>query len=602
MPDWRSQAARRAADALSVRRTLTLALFAFAALAPAAQAATGETRIIVGRDPGLTPSERADVRHDAGVDLLHTLRIPNTEVVTTDTPSASLAELRRDPDVRYAEIDRIRHAFTNDEYFGSQWALENTGSNLRDNDWYINGSPAPLSTPDADMNVPEAWAEGATGTGVQVAVVDTGIDRGHADLTGQYDTSLSRGFLGASSGTDTGYIDGDGHGTHVSGIIAALSENDEGISGIAPGAKLVELKALDDDGFGSDSAIAAAFAYAGDKGVPIVNASLGGPGESTTLTEAMAAHPNTLYIVAAGNGGDDGIGDDNDATDLWPCNAPVSNIVCVGASTAADVPAGFSNYGKANVDLFAPGEYIESAWLSSGYAMKSGTSMASPAVAASAALALSAAPTLTTEQLKRVVLASADRKAAFNCRSVIGGRADAAAAVQLAASPPASVTSDCTPSTDGTTVAPPATPTPAPRPTVTITPAPTPAPAASAPADRDGDGRIDVLDACPAEAAATRDGCPVPALRSLVVKVSKTKHRVQVRVRADRAAVVAMKIERRICSKGRCRWRKAVSDNANARRGRTTLSRKLSRGRYRVSVRLSSNAGRGKQVRKSFRV
>src|SRR5919206_4379701 len=99
MPDWRSQAARRAADALSVRRTLTLALLAFAALTPAAHAATTETRIIVGRDPGLSKAERADIRHDAGVDLLHTLRIPNTEVVTTDTPTASLAQLRRDPDV-----------------------------------------------------------------------------------------------------------------------------------------------------------------------------------------------------------------------------------------------------------------------------------------------------------------------------------------------------------------------------------------------------------------------------------------------------------------------------------------------------------------------
>ena len=229
--------------------------------------------------------------------------------------------------------------------------------------------------------------------------------------------------------------------------------------------------------------------------------------------------------------------------------------------------------------------------------------MAAPAVAASAALTLSAAPTLTTQQLKRVMLASADRKAAFNCRSVIGGRANAAAAVQLAASPPASVTSDCTPSTNGTTVAPAATPKPAPASTVTAAPTPTPSPTATAPADRDGDGRIDVLDACPAEAAATRDGCPVPALRSLVVRVSKKKHRVQVRVRADRAAVVALKIERRVCSKkGRCRWRKALSDNGNARRGRMTLSRKLSRGRYRVSIRLSSNAGRGKQVRKSFRV
>jgi Thrombospondin type 3 repeat len=142
-------------------------------------------------------------------------------------------------------------------------------------------------------------------------------------------------------------------------------------------------------------------------------------------------------------------------------------------------------------------------------------------------------------------------------------------------------------------------------PTPTPTSTPTPEPTVTPPADRDGDGRIDVLDACPTEPAATRDGCPVPKVRSLAVKVtSKRKHRIQVRVQADRAATVTMKIERRVCNrKGRkCKWRTAASDATSSRSGRATFSRRLARGRYRVSIRLSSNAGQSAPKRKSFRL
>jgi thermitase len=612
MPDSCLQGRTPRADDQRVRVALMLSFLVLAVLAPAAQAAPGATRIVVGRDPGLSNGDRAEIRQDAGVKLVRTLRVPNTEVVTTTDPKAALAALRADPNVRYAQIDHVRHAFTNDTDYDTQWALENTGTNLSSNFVYTTApfGPLPNGTPDADMDVPDAWALGVLGAGTRVAVVDSGVDVTHPDLAGQVDTTLSRGFV---NGIDAGYVDDNGHGTHVSGIVGALSGNSQGVSGIAPAGKLVELKALDPSGNGSDSDIAAAFAYAGQHGIPVVNASLGGPGASQVLTDSMAGYPNTLYVIAAGN---DGV--DNDTTDVWPCNAPAANVICVGASTQNDTVASFSDYGRETVDLFAPGEYIYSTWLGAGYQLDSGTSMASPAVAAEAALVHTAAPSLTATQVKATILAGAEVKAAFAGKSVSERRANAKDAVAMAQAHtvPVDADHDGVPDnldnridTDGdgvldasdqcpTTAAHTANGCPAP---VVVTPAPTAATAV----DTDGDGRADPVDLCPGEAAATTTGCPLPALRSITVRVAKVKRRANVKVRTTRAATVAVTVERRVCDKhGRkCRWRAAFSGRRASQANSASFeTRKLARGRYRVAVRLSAPEGKTKLVRKPFKV
>ena len=600
MPDSRPQAGARRADPRRVRVALTLSVLLLAALPAAASA---ETRIIVKRDPGLTAGERADIRRDAGVKHVRTLALPNTELVTTADPRDALATLRQDPDVRYAELDRVRHAFlTDDPYSGDQWGLANLGQAVPN---VFGGTTT--GTADADMDVPEAWALGATGAGITVAVVDSGIDASHpdftnADTTSQIDTAQSRGFVGDG---DTGYVDTDGHGTHVSGIIAAARDNQEGISGIAPDAKILALKALSAN-TGSDADIAEAFNYAGSLGIPVVNASLGGEGASQTLTDSMANHPGTLYVIAAGNGGDD-----NDTLDMWPCNAPAPNVICVGASTERDGRSGYSNYGLRNVDLFAPGDDITAPYpMPDAYAIESGTSMAAPAVAAEAALVLSAAPALTTSRLKSIILAATDAKAPFECRSVTGGRANAATAVGFASAPPATPAFDCDhdgvrDTLDACPAAAAATANGCPAAPV-VTPAPTPTtPATPAPADADGDGRPDASDLCPAEPAATTTGCPVPGLLSLSVKVLRSKHRATFKVRTTRSATVALVVERRVCNSHgkRCRWR-SVYDHAKGSRSNaaTFTVRKLIRGRYRVNVRLSSPAGKASTVRKPVRL
>ena len=182
---------------------------------------------------------------------------------------------------------------------------------------------------------------------------------------------------------------------------------------------MLPLRALDNNGSGFMSDIAAAFDYAGDLGIRIVNASLGG-GYASILGTVVASHPDTLYVVAAGN---DNADNDNAATASYPCALPEPNVLCVGATDPTDSRASFSNFGRTSVDLSAPGVAILSAWHSSAnaYRLLSGTSMATPHVAGAAALALAATPTATTSQLKWALTSSVDVKSALATASVDQG-------------------------------------------------------------------------------------------------------------------------------------------------------------------------------------
>ena len=425
-----------------MRRTLTLVPLALALLLPQAAAAES-TRIIVEREPG---ASAAEVRRDAGVRLVERLPLPRTEVVRAADPQRALQELRSDGDVVYAQLDHVRTASAADPLLEKQWG-------------FYNGPQFVGGVADADMDIVEAWHV-ATGVDQTVAVVDSGIQADHPDFVGQI--ADAKDFIGAGSPTE-GAPDGDGHGTHVSGTVAAVRDNGVGVAGAAPAAKLMALRVLDNNGNGFDSDIAQAFRYAGESGARIVNASLGGPQRAPALQSAIGAHPNTLFVIAAGNEGRD-----NDTTPSYPCDVPEPNVLCVGASTHKEEAASFSNFGDHSVDVFAPGEWIMSTVPGSTHDWEHGTSMAAPHVAATAALVLDAATApLTAEQLKELILEAADPKPAFADISVSGGRANAAAAVELAL--------------DGTT-----------------------------PPDRDNDGFADAADACPdASAPGSPSGCPL---------------------------------------------------------------------------------------------
>ncbi|HEX5619676.1 MAG TPA: S8 family serine peptidase [Solirubrobacteraceae bacterium] len=627
---------------------------------PTSAAANEQTRIILKRDSGLSTSEQRDIRQDAGVRLVETLSLPRTEVVAAPAgeTTTALRELRADSDVVYAELDRMRSANA-DPYWAWMWGLNNTGTNR-----FLGG------TADADIDGPEAWAltvdgdDGPVpirGDGVTVAVVDSGIDLTHEDLDGQ--VASEHNFV-ADQGADD-VTDGTGHGTHVSGTIAALADNDTGIVGVAPQSKLMALRALGANGGGFDSDIAEAFRYAGAHGARVVNASLGGAGASQTLDAAIRAHPNTLFVVSAGNGGSDEVGDDNDAGDVWPCNSPNPNVVCVGASDNDDDRANFSNYGDETVDLFAPGVSILSTipldtvehFEDQQYVFYDGTSQAAPHVSGVAALMLQANPFLSAQQLRQILIDSADDKPAFEGYSVSGGRLNAATAVAtvLAGGIPRDSDGDGVVDAADTcpTVAAPgqsngcpldrdsdgkpdsidncdlkANPNQAdadrdgigdvcdttPRgpdidhdgkgsvddkcPTVygkDPRGCPVVAPVST---DRDRDGRLDKVDACPNEPAHSNDGCPLPAVTAL--SATSRKRRARVSVRTSRAATVKITVQR----KGGKRWHRvarttlATSPTLRAR----LKTQRLRAGRYRAVVVLSSNAGRATAVIRRFRV
>ncbi len=389
---------------------------------PAAQIrsmqAQGVREIIVKRDPGLSGAQQAALRARAGISYVGPGPLPNTELdrAPADGLASAVAALRRDPQVQYAEPNGEVHAagVPNDPYFSDQWALSNTGQSVEG----TSGSRGD------DIGATYAWPH-STGSGVTVAEVDTGADYTAPDLQGQLATGVD--YIDASNDAQ----DQNGHGTHVAGIIAALQNNGTGVSGVAPGAQVLPLRVLDATGSGTIDDVASAFAYAGQQGVPIVNASLGGPSTSQTLTDAVTNYPNTLYVVAAGNGDANNIGYDVDSNPFYPCDIPAANLICVGASDQNDQPAYFSNYGSANVDLFAPGVNILSTYLG-GYAYDDGTSMATPMVSGTLALMLARNPSLTAAQLKSDLLASTDPEPQLAGLSVSGGELDAAAAVAVA--------------------------------------------------------------------------------------------------------------------------------------------------------------------------
>jgi subtilisin family serine protease len=383
-----------------------------------AMQAQGVREVIVERKAGVTPAEQSVLRAQAGVSYVGPGPLLNTEIDRAPAGglASAVAALNQDSQVQFAEPNgEVTAAATpNDTYFSQQWAQLNSGQS-------VEGTSG---TAGDDIGATFAWPH-SIGSGVTVAVVDTGVDSTAPDLQGRITAGQS--FLNGVQGTNT--QDQNGHGTHVSGIIAAVQNNGVGVSGVAPGASVEPLRVLDSTGHGTFDDVAGAFAYAGQNGIKIVNASLGGDSTSQTLETAIEDYPNTLYVVAAGN---DGADNDDPSSPFYPCDLPEANVICVGATDQSDQLAWFTDYGAGSVDLFAPGVNILSTWMGGGYAYADGTSMATPMVSGTLALMLAHQPSLTAAQLKADLLASVDPAPQLTGSSVTGGELDAAAAVALA--------------------------------------------------------------------------------------------------------------------------------------------------------------------------
>jgi subtilisin family serine protease len=230
------------------------------------------------------------------------------------------------------------------------------------------------------------------------------------------------------AGNDNNPMDGDGHGTHTAGTIAAAGNNGTGVSGVAWRASLMSVKIFDDNGLSASArAIAAAIRYAADNGARVSNNSWGG-GYSTAIRNAVAYAQSKghIFVVAAGNDSEDL---DSPWANDYPTEFNLDNIISVGASDSRGDLAYYSNYGAANVDVVAPGSSVLSTYPGGQYRRMSGTSMATPHVTGTIALMLAKNPNLTAAQVKSAIIQGADQSAALAGTSVAGGELNVANAV-----------------------------------------------------------------------------------------------------------------------------------------------------------------------------
>ncbi len=379
--------------------------------------------------------------------------LPQSKVNVVDLPSdltvsEGIQAYENSPDVAYAEPNYKLYptAAPNDTYFSKMWDLNNTGQTG--------------GTIDADIDAPEEWNTNTGSPSTVVAVIDEGMDISHPDLRDNiYTNTLEANGVKGVDDDNNGYVDdvhgydfanddpsvydpdpitgkGDEHGTHVAGTIAAVGNNGIGVAGVNWHARIMPLKFLGPNG-GYTSDAVEALDYAVNNGVKISNNSWGGGGKSQALQDAIARADAAghLFIAAAGNGGSDGVGDNNDITPNYPASYPNSNIISVAATDDHDRLASFSNYGVNSVDLAAPGVSILSTLPGNTYGYYSGTSMATPHVTGVAALIKSQNPTADDGTIKAQILQFAEKKTSLENKVATGGRLNAYTALTQQAAP-----------------------------------------------------------------------------------------------------------------------------------------------------------------------
>jgi thermitase len=254
-------------------------------------------------------------------------------------------------------------------------------------------------------HVREAWDVQMGTPNTVVCIIDSGVDMGHPDLKAKI-VPESYNVLDHNNKP----MDDHGHGTHCAGIAAALADNNEGGTGVAPGVGLMSVKVLDAAGRGNDATIAEGIVYAADHGAKVASMSLGLYKRSKVIEDALqyALDHDVVLVASAGNNNAE-----NDPTTAPHLPSTYPGVIEVAATDAQDKKASFSNYGK-TVSVAAPGVDILSTLPTYdvgrplNYGKMSGTSMASPFVAGLAGLVRSQFPDLNREQVRARIEASAD--------------------------------------------------------------------------------------------------------------------------------------------------------------------------------------------------
>ena len=319
-----------------------------------------------------------------------------------------------------------------DTSFSSQWGHHNTGQSG--------------GTVDADVDAPEFWDIIESAPGIVVAVLDSGLNSGHPDLQnlsavnpgevdGDHIDNDGNGKVDDTGGwdfvnNDNNPADDHGHGSNVTGILAATRNNAAGVAGMIGGTRILACKILNSSNSGLTSHLIAAVAYARQRGVPVMNLSLQNYPLSDSLGIEFTACQNAgiLLSICAGNQGVS-----NDLTPNYPSCYPHPNIIAVGNHDRTDArwsgTFGPSNYGAVSVDLFAPGRDILAPILGTSYSSYTGTSQATPYVTAVCAAIKHANPSWSADSIKASVLASVVTRPAYSGLCGTGGRLNAANAM-----------------------------------------------------------------------------------------------------------------------------------------------------------------------------
>jgi len=306
-------------------------------------------QILVKFKSGTSLPEVAEIHRQLGGQVKET--IPGIGVQVVTVPKGQAKEKAKayssNTKVAYAEPDFVAEALgsPDDPGFGNQWGM-------------------------VKIQAPQAWEVTTGSNSINIAILDTGVDLDHPDLADRLISNID--FSGSATADDV-----YGHGTHVAGIAAAITNNGIGVAGLGYSSTIMNVKVLGDTGSGAYSWIASGIIWAADNGAEIINMSLGGSSNSSTLEDAInyAWSKGVVVVAAAGNSGN--------TTPSYP--AYYANCIAVAATDANDAKASWSNYGDW-VDVAAPGLNVYSTLKDNGYGYKSGTSMASPYVAGLAAL------------------------------------------------------------------------------------------------------------------------------------------------------------------------------------------------------------------------
>ena len=385
---------------------------------PAPASGFSSEQILVKFKSDTSIPEAAQIHRQLGGHVKETIPGIDAQVVTVPKGQAmAKAQAYSSNDrVAYAELDFVAEAVgsPDDPCFGYQWGLTKIAAS-------------------------QAWDVTTGSPSINIAILDTGVDLDHPDLA---DKIVSNINFSSSPTVD----DVRGHGTHVAGIAAAMTNNGIGVAGLGYSSTIMNVKVLGDSGAGTYGAIASGVIWAADNGAEVINMSLGGSSASSTLEDAInyAWSKGVVVVAAAGNNGN--------SMPIYP--AYYGNCIAVAATYPWDAKADWSNYGDW-VDVAAPGGGIYATVKNNGYDYKSGTSMASPHVAGLAALVFTTVSDtnsdgkLNDEVRSRIEVSCDD----IGISGIGSGRINAARAVgDVAPVLPGSITGQVTDAEDGSPI------------------------------------------------------------------------------------------------------------------------------------------------------